>query len=454
VEGARRYGAKTISRREFLRRAGTAGLGIGAAGALVPLSISCGGPQGGGGEGPAPKGTKISGGLTLVYLGTAEQQEAWKALFELFREEYPDVHLNANGIPADNWSAFFDTVSTQIAGGKVPDVVQVATEGQRLFASRGLALPIDEYIERDRDYIQEYYDDIHPGLVEWNKKYSSLDGNTYYLPGEFNTMCVWYNTQLVQEAGVDEPTDNWTWDDFLFAAQEITTPGEVFGMHVPPEYFTGIMPWLLTNGASTLNDKWTESTVDTTQSVEAFDFMRSLVEEQISPSPGGTFDPYSATAQGKLAMFGGGRWPVINMRDLDFVEEMKIVAWPQEEEKGSPVGWNGYPIMKESQNPEAAWAFVKFIASKRASEYFAKQGGTIVPPRRSVAMSEAFLSNAPEGSEKLYEALDYATPIPSPNEGSVIEQEIIDTTTQILTGNVDAKVALGQLDKTIQSELE
>jgi multiple sugar transport system substrate-binding protein len=216
VEGARRYGAKTISRREFLRRAGTAGLGIGAAGALVPLSISCGGPQGGGGEGPAPKGTKISGGLTLVYLGTAEQQEAWKALFELFREEYPDVHLNANGIPADNWSAFFDTVSTQIAGGKVPDVVQVATEGQRLFASRGLALPIDEYIERDRDYIQEYYDDIHPGLVEWNKKYSSLDGNTYYLPGEFNTMCVWYNTQLVQEAGVDEPTDNWTWDDFLF----------------------------------------------------------------------------------------------------------------------------------------------------------------------------------------------------------------------------------------------
>jgi len=390
----------------------------------------------------------------LVYLGTAEQQEAWKALFELFREDYPDVQLNAHGIPADNWSAFFDTVSTQIAGGKVPDVVQVATEGQRLFASRGLALPIDEYIERDKDYIEEYYNDIHPNLVEWNKKYSSLDGNTYYLPGEFNTMCVWYNMQLFQEVGVDEPTDDWTWDDFLSAAQEITRPGEVYGMHVPPEYFTGIMPWLLTNGASTLNDEWTESTVDTPQSVETFEFMRSLVEKKVSPSPGGTFDPFSATAQGKLAMFGGGRWPVINMRDLDFVEEMKIVAWPQSEGKGSPVGWNGYPIMKESQNTEAAWAFVKFIASKRSSEYFARQGGTIVPPRRSVAISDAFLSTAPEGSEKLYEALDYATPIPSPNEGSVIEREIIDTTTQILAGNVDTKAALGRLDRTIQSELE
>ena len=156
----------------------------------------------------------------------------------------------------------------------------------------------------------------------------------------------------------------------------------------------------------------------------------------------------------KTAICGGGRWPVINMRDLDFVDEMKIVAWPQEEEKGSPVGWNGYPIMKESKNPEAAWAFVKFIASKKASEYFARQGGTIVPPRKSVAMSDAFLSNAPEGSEKLYEALNYATPIPSPNEGSVIEREIIDTTTQILAGAVDTEAALNKLNNTIQSELD
>src|SRR5688500_14923662 len=75
---ARGLRAKTISRREFLCRAGSAGVGISAAGALGLLSISCGGPQGG--EGPAPKGTKVSGELTLVYLGTAEQQEAWKAL--------------------------------------------------------------------------------------------------------------------------------------------------------------------------------------------------------------------------------------------------------------------------------------------------------------------------------------------------------------------------------------
>ena len=224
-------------------------------------------------------------------------------------------------------------------------------------------------------------------------------------------------------------------------------------MYVEPAYFAGIMPWLLTNGASTLNADWTEATVSSPQAVEAFDFARSLVEQGISPEPGGTFDPYSVTAQGQLAMFGGGRWPVIDMRNLNFVDEMKIVPYPQNEEKGSPVGWNAYPIMRESQNKEAAWAFVKFIASEKASEYFARQGGTIVPPRKSVAMSDAFLANAPEGSEKLYEALDYSTPIPSPEEGSVIEREIIDTFTQILAGSVDTEAALQELNQKIQSEL-
>jgi multiple sugar transport system substrate-binding protein len=68
-------------------------------------------------------------------------------------------------------------------------------------------------------------------------------------------------------------------------------------------------------------------------------------------------------------------------------------------------------------------------------------------------MSDAFLANAPEGSIKLYEALDYSTPIPSPEEGSVIEREIIDAFTQILAGNVETKAALEELDQKIQSEL-
>jgi multiple sugar transport system substrate-binding protein len=444
------FASADVSRRDFLKRTGYTGLTALGAGSLL---AACGGSSTTSqSTGIAAKGAKVSGNLTLVYLGTADQQKAWNSLFDLFRKKYPDVTLKAKGIPLDNWAAFFDTVSTQIAGGQNYDVIQVATEGQRLFASRGLVEPVDAYLERDKDELAEFFSDIHPNLIKWNKD-NSPDGKTYYLPGEFNTMCLWYNVELFQKAGVTEPTNDWKWDDFLTIAQKLTKPGQTFGMNIPAAYFAGIMPWLLTNGASTLDAAWKNSTVNTPAAIEATKFMVSMVSQKISPPPGGTFDQFTAAAQGKLAMFGGGRWPIITIRDLNAVNKMKIVAWPQKTQKGSPIGWNGYPIMKASQNKEAAWAFVKFITSKEASTFFSQQGGTIVPPRKSVATSDAFLSNAPAGTENLYAALDYATPIPSPDKGNIIQKDIEDTWGQMLAGNTPVEQGLAQLDQKIKANL-
>ena len=396
---------------------------------------------------------QVSGTLRMTYLGTADQAVYWNKLFALFQERYPNVELIAEANPVDNWAAYFDAVSTQIAGGNIPDLVQVATEGQRLFTSRGLVVPIDDLMERDKDELAEFFDDMHPNLIEWYKTYSSPDGQTYYLPtGEFNTMAIWANMEVLANAGVAEPTDDWTWDDFLAAGQAVKAAGS-YGMIVSPEYFVGIMPWLLTNGASTLDPTWTTATVNSPEAIEAATFMRSLVEQEISPAPGGAFDRFTALAQGELAMLGGGRWPVINIRQLGVVDKVKIFAWPQKTMLGSPVGWNGYAMMKGTENREAAWAFVKFCGSVEASTYFAVEGGTIVPGRRSVAESDAFLDNAPAGMEKLYAALDYATPIPSPDKGSIVQREIEDTFGQILIGNVDPTEALNDLNETITENL-
>jgi hypothetical protein len=39
-------------------------------------------------------------------------------------------------------------------------VIQVATAGQRLFASKGLLAPLDDYIGKDHAAIDEYYADM------------------------------------------------------------------------------------------------------------------------------------------------------------------------------------------------------------------------------------------------------------------------------------------------------
>ena len=441
--------ARVASRRTLLKAAGAAGLigagtvaGAGRAFASPAIVTS-----------KTSARHQISGKVSLAYLGTADQAAAWDKLFAFFQQKYPNIQLEAQPNPVNDWAGFFDAVSTQIAGGKSPDVVQVATEGQRLFASRNLCHPINDFLDRDKEELAPYFADVSPKLLEWDATYNTTaDGSRYYLPSEFNTMCVWCNSEVFATAGVAVPTDDWTWDDLLAAGEKIKAAG-AYGINVTSEYFISVMPYLLTNGASTLSADWKTATVNTPEAIEAATFMRSLVEKEISPLPGGTFDQFTATAQGKMAMFGGGRWPIISMRNLNAVDKMKLVAWPQKKGKGSPVGWNGYPIMKATKSVEAAWTFVKFMASAEASQFFIKEGGTGVPGRKSVAESQDFLNNAPEGSFKLFEALDYATPIPSPDKGNVVQSSIQDTFLQILTGAVSPEDGLNALNDDIQGNL-
>lgn len=434
-----------LGRRSFLKGAGYSGLAL----AGADLLAACGNQTGS--STIAAKGAKVSGSLTVTYLGTADQQVVWKKLFTLFQKMYPDVQLTAEANASNNWATYFNAISTQIAGGKVLDVVQVATEGQRLFASRGLVQPIDDYLTRDKDEIQEYYNDTDSHLRQLGAQ-SSPDGNTYYLPGEYNPMCIWYNVKMFQDAGVDEPDDTWTWDDFHTIAKKIARPG-IYSFRAEAAYFTGIMPWVLSNSGNVLNSTWDQATATDPAVVEALTFMRQLVSEGISPAPSGTFDPYGAMAQGKLAMFGGGRWPIVNIRQLGIVDKVKIVAWPRKAKQGSPIGFGAYPIMKSSNNKEAAWAFVKFMASQQASTFFVQNGGTTVPLRRSVANSSAFLDNAPVGMDKMYPALEYGTLLPAPNKENVIELAIDNVSSQVLTGNVSPSQGMSELNQQITAAL-
>jgi multiple sugar transport system substrate-binding protein len=418
--GSEHVAAPDLTRRGFL------GAALGSA-AAAGLLTACGGSSGGGAKGGSGSTT-----LSFVYMGTAEQQASWNKLFAKFRETNPSIDLKAEAVPSNNWADFFNKVSTRIAGGRVPDMLQVATEGQRLFASKGLVAPLDDFIAKDKAIIDEYYRDLDPNLIKWNKEHSSPDGKTYYLPGEFNTMAIWYSKELFQKAGVAAPTSSWTWDDFRRACEQIKAKTGAWGC------------------ASSFNEDWSKPTIDSPAAQEAAAFVQSLVRDKLAPPPGGTFDAFSAMAQGKVAMFGGGQWPIINIRNLKIVDKVGIVSWPVKVRQGSPVGWNGYPIMNSSKNKEAAWTFVKFLISKAGSSYFAGLGGTIVPARKSVASSQQYLQNSPTGIKELYKALSYATPIPSPDKGAVIQKDIEDTFKQVYVGNAQPSTALTTLQATLQ----
>lgn len=418
------------SRRRVLRAAGGAAAWLPLASALSScLTLGVEGSP----DGP----------LEVLYLGDATQQESFNQLFDAFQQAHPDIGINARGIAAGDWGTFANTVSTQIAGGKVPDVIQVATEGQRLFAAKGLMEPLDAYMERDRDLVDAYFADVDPRLREWTVTYGSPDGHTYYIPGGYNTTVLYCNTEVFDAAGVELPEREWTWQEFRAAGERIKERTGAFliplGFSFP---FVDIMPWLLTNGASTLDEDWARGTFASDAAVEAATFVKGLIDDGLAPKPGGTFDAMGQLRNGNLATLGGGRWPTLDVRRLDLLDRVRIVSWPANARPGSPVGWDGWPILKASRKKEKAWTFLTWLMSREASVFYAENGGSTIPARNSVATAEPFLDQAPPGTELLPEAVTYGTPIPSPERGSEVQDVVTQGWQAAITGTKPVRDAL------------
>ncbi|MET1005964.1 MAG: sugar ABC transporter substrate-binding protein [Propionibacteriaceae bacterium] len=447
TSGEAPFSPSALTRRSFLGRLGGAAL-IPAVG--LPLA-ACGDDSDGGGGSGGGGGQRT---LTFVYYGDAESQKDYEKLFVKFKADHPDITLKAQGIAAKSWADFANAVSTRLAGGQPLDVVQIATEGQRIFASKELLEPLDSYIEGDKAAVDAYYADTPPQLKEWLKQYASLDGKTYYLPGGYNTMALYVSKKQFEAAGIELPTDTWTWDEFRQIGMDFKAKTGAYFTAAGNGYFTDVMPWLTNNGASTFNADWTQPTYDTPEAVEALTFARSLVVDGLAPKPGGTYDAPTQMAQNKLASFGGGRWPTNDLRRLKIVDTVEIVKWPQKAKPGSPVGWDAWPILKQSKNKADAWTLIQYLISEEFGDTITSGGGGAVPARISDSTGPKFLENAPKGTELLIDLLKVATPVPAPNRGAESQKVIEEAWLAGLTGNKEPQAALSEANAKLQDLLK
>jgi ABC-type glycerol-3-phosphate transport system substrate-binding protein len=443
-------GAAALTRAQLSRRTLLRGLGGAALASAAGMSLTaCGSDDsesgGGGGSG--------GGTVTFVYYGDAQDQKAYDQLFTKFRSEHPEITLKAQGIAAKSWADFANAVATRLAGGQQLDVVQIATEGQRIFMTKGLLEPLDDYIKKDQAAVDAYYQDTPEPIRKFLSEHASQDGKTFFMPGGYNTMALYLNTKIFQAAGVEPPTDTWTWDDFRAAGQTIKAKTGAFLTGAGSGYFTDVMPWMLNNGAAPISADWTQSTINTPEAVEALTFARSLVVDGLAPKPGGTFDAPTQMAQGKLATFGGGRWPTNDLRRLKFIEPVELVRWPQQSQPGSPVGWDAWPILKESKNKDSAWTLITYLISETFGDAITTGGGGAVPARISDATGEAFLKDAPKNTKLLVDLLEVATPIPGPDRGAETQKVIEEAWLQGISGTKDPQTALAEADSKLQSLL-
>ena len=419
--------------------------------------------------------------LSIAILGTNQDAAARQSLVDAFTARHPDISVRLQAIQGTDWADFFAKILTMVAAGTPPDVCVVATEGAQLFAER-LAEPLDEFIKRDAAQVQDYFDDVHPSLIEA----FMYKGSFYQMPIDFNAANMYFNTGAMRRAGVPYPAADWTHQDFLTMARQMR---QAAGSGFVPFYWTnrlwgGIVPWLYINDTSFLTETkspggewlwdrfypdhkgaysggflWEGSNASDPKVAESFEFVRALVEEGLgtSPAQGGGNELVGQFSGGSIGMTPAGGFWVQGLSEAGLTpQDYDVAYFPKWRTQRHQFGAAGYAILKTSERKDEAWEWVKFCTSREGMQLAFPSPNT-TPTRRSMCNEALYSQKGPSHWKVFYDTLDQlpCAPIPAPPQQAAVETALIKNVLGAVTGSAaELPAALERLDEDLTRALE
>jgi multiple sugar transport system substrate-binding protein len=121
------------------------------------------------------------------------------------------------------------------------------------------------------------------------------------VPFQLNLFDWVYNKTLFKQAGVQPPTDTWTWDDLITTAKKLTAPEKnVYGLKWQVDHPHWMTP-IWANGGNLINATFTKTALEEAPAAEALQLILDVVHKhQVAPLP--------AEHRGKMLDFPKGNY--------------------------------------------------------------------------------------------------------------------------------------------------
>lgn len=302
-----------------------------------------------------------------MWSGDNESTKKLEAQMEVAQALVPDVKIELQTAP---WADFFTKLNANMASGKLSCVT--AMNGQRLAGYTDAFMPLTD---EDLATAGISRDDYNPGALSVMES----EGTLYGLPYDTATMFLFYNADLFAEAGVAEPTNDWTLDDFEAAAVAITEKTGVKGFAVSIDEFQWLSLPMAQSGLQAVND---DGELDLTNPafVEAAEWYSSLVTDlgvsnAVPSASETTWDP-SQFENGQAAMIIDGTWNATKYTGEDMPFSGGAVRIPSGDDGpyGVALG-SGYGIAANCEDKEAALKVLGALTGPDVQAVIAEQGG-------------------------------------------------------------------------------
>jgi multiple sugar transport system substrate-binding protein len=356
---------------------------------MVILTLSIGSVFAGG----QSEGTQAKEDENIVlewWTWDADLKEKNQEIIAAYEETHPNVTINNTIVSTTEYWTKIRILANQ---NKLPDVFTMSSSTLEEWAENGLVLELDSYI--DSDNTREIF---YPKLLDAVKDVSATD-HYYALPFALVTTTLFYNKDAFDEAGLEYPNDDWTWDDFRSAAKKLTVDKDNDGTIDQYGYwfygrYAHVEPWVYANGGRLLNHDTMRFEPDAA-ALEALEMLTDLV--LVDKSAPTQKDMSSVRQQDVFplemaAMWTDGSWNINNNRLVaDPSLNWGIAKIPTGPSTDKPItyAWaDSYSIAPNTQHPQEAWEFTKYVAGEGLSLDMYLVGK--IPSFKALTESDAF----------------------------------------------------------------
>ena len=307
----------------------------------------------------ADSGSASGGQVTVEmwdYLSGETANDSINAAIAEFEKANPDIKVKRTTF------AFADLSKSILqgsVGGQVPDVAVVDVVDNQNFASLGML----KDLSNDGINKSDFFDGPWSSVV--------YEGKTYGIPLNSNNLALYYNKQMLKDAGVEVPTD---WASLKEVAKK-TTKGDVKGIAisaVKSESATfQVLPFVWQTGGD-LKDY-------ATSGATALAYLRGLIDDGSMSEAVTNYTQEDARTQfitGKSAMMINGPWELATLtKDAQF--DWDVAPLPKDKRAATSMGGENVVVMNGAKQSDAAVKLAKYLTSAEGAKIYCDGSGQL-----------------------------------------------------------------------------
>lgn len=383
-----------------------------------------------------------SGPVTITYtnfISNDGNEENLQTIVDAFEEQNPNITVDVTTMP---YGDYFTALQTDTAAGTLSDVFDMEYGNYPSLQANGVLAPI-EVANPDayRQSLLEAY---------------STDGTSYAVPTSFSDVVLYYNADLFDAAGLDYPTNDWTWEDEKAAAEALTDAAAgQWGDHQPVSFYE-YYKVLAQNGGQFLNDDKTAVAFNTPEGIEAAEWLvnkSGTVMPTIEQGQGTADFDTNLFKEGKLGMLHSGIWIFGSLADVPFTWD--IAVEPGNTQQASAVFSNAVGVSATSEHIEAASKWAEFLSSSEVMVQTRLDSGWELPPISDEAQLATYLEKgAPANRQAVFDSLDGIALQPVVTVGQSEMQDIMgEELVEAQAGRKTVEEALASAEERINAVL-